>query len=270
MRANPAVAFALLGLAAAPACAEPVIVAGAITSAVVDVTRPAAAPSIDLTIKGTADSISIVLQGPSGQQQNEYFQVTDFPAHTSLRGYSAVGSFGFANNAFSLYTQAGTWSLVNLQICGPSGCAPPYTGAALAALFPSLTFMVRNPNKPDMQAPVVKQGKIETKIVSLASQKPVKIRVLATDDVSGVASVNITATLTGGDASISAAIFQYPHPARRADGTAESFFPLPPSTGTYTITNVMCADLAGNTRQYSDPGSINAIFDNQTSFTVVP
>ena len=266
---------AFLAVAVAPvwtatAGTKPTITAGVITSALVDVTRTDAAPSIDLAIDGKANSIALLLQGPSGQFANETFQFPAFPAHTTLRGYSVAGGFSFVNNAFSLYTQPGTWSLVTIDICGPGGCSPPYVGASLSALFPSLTFTIRNPNKPDMLAPMVKKGAIETQTVSLGSGKPVRINLIATDDVSGVAAVNITATLTGGGTQIGGEIVQFPHPSRRVEAPIAVTLDgaIPP--GTYTITGVICTDIAGNFRQYSDPGSINAIFDNHASFTVVP
>jgi hypothetical protein len=121
----------------------------------VDVTKPAASPSIVLNIGGVAQAALFSYRGPSGEVFNQYFYAADnpFPAQVTLRGYLPYSPLAPTyENAFNLYTESGTWTLVQAEIRSDIGfnCSF-YQGAQLQAIFHSVTLNVANHNKSDIK-----------------------------------------------------------------------------------------------------------------------
>jgi hypothetical protein len=263
----------LLLASAAPCAAQPAIVSGAIATPVVDVTRPPGSPTIDLVITGKAAIIGFLLQGPSGEfASQDFIYHAGFPAHARLRGYipSQFGTNTTPNQAFSLYTEAGTWTLVTGEICDANYNCSYYDAAQLAALFPTATFTIKNPNKPDFSPPVLTQGDIKTPNVTAGGAKPLKITLSGTDDVSGVVSASFCATLSGTSTQICATSDPFYDPSRKAAVTVRDQLPADNTPGTYTINIARLIDAADNYATYANPGELNAIFSNNVTVTVTP
>ena len=234
---------------------------------------PPGSPAIDLVITGKAASIGFLLQGPSGEfASQDFVYQAGFPAHAHLRGYipSQFGTNTVPNQAFSLYTEPGTWTLVTGEICDTNFNCSYYDAAQLAALFPAATFTIKNPNKPDFSPPVLTQGDIKTPNVTAGGAKPLKITLSGTDDVSGVVVASFCATLSGTSTQICATSDPFYDPSRKAAVTVIDSLPAGTTPGTYTVTTATLIDAAGNYVNYTNPGQLNAIFNNNVTFTVSP
>ena len=267
----PFAASCVIGLSAGACFGQPAIVSGRISTPTVNVTKPAASPEFDLVLSGKVTSVGFLFQGPSGEFASTGVSFpAGLPSHAHVRGYlpSQYGTLGLPNQAFSLYTEAGTWTLATGQVCDADGNCSGYDSRQLAALFPTITFQVKNPNEADFSAPYITQGVIRTPDVRLNGKVPLKLDVTATDDVSGVASESICATLTGSSTQL--CFNSGPFYGHALTGTFPIVYQLPGNTapGTYTITSVGAIDVAGNYVNYTNPGEINGIFHDNVSFTV--
>ena len=251
--------------------AQPAIVSGRITNPVINVTKPDASPEFDLVLSGKPTSVAFLLQGPSGEfTSTEASFPPGLPAHAHIRGYipSQYMTNGLPSQAFSLYTEAGTWSLVNGQVCDADFNCSFYDSSQFAALFPAITFTVKNPNPADFSPPYISKGVIKTQSIRLGGKEPLSLDLTVTDDVSGVASEHVCATFQDGHTQF--CFDSGPFYGHALSGTFPVVYKLPPGTapGTYTITMVGSIDVAGNYLNYTNPGQINGIFSGNVTFAV--
>jgi hypothetical protein len=174
------------------------------------------------------------------------------------------------NQAFSLYTEPGTWTLVTGQIGDEDYNCNYYDAAQFAALFPTPRFTIRNRNPADFTPPVLTQGKIKTPQVKAGGAKPLEVTLSGTDDLSGVVSASFCATLSGTSTQICATSDPFYDPSRKAAVTVRDQLPADNTPGTYTINIARLIDAADNYATYANPGELNAIFSNNVTVTVTP
>src|SRR5271165_2822637 len=94
-------------------------------------------PKVTLDIHGIAQVVTFFWQAPTGQSGPQTFYTDLFSGR-----YVFQGSPGNAQ-MFGPYTQAGTWTLTEVEVCSYKGCTT-YSGSALTALFPSQDLLVVN------------------------------------------------------------------------------------------------------------------------------
>jgi len=255
-------------LLAAAAPTTPRITAGQIVSTSVDVTQPLAAPKVKLQIRGTANAVSFIWIGPSGEAFYQTFSYGSWKGAIDFQGYSPSVQSAFSAQAFNLYTEAGTWTLDQVSVCAGFVNCSTYSGTSLNALFGSLAIQVANPNPADIEPPKASRAIIETPTVSIANNPNLQINIRVSDNISGIYAVGIGATTPGvaqqisvGNNAISSITLDAVFPLKTtiAVGTA---------TGTYTISSVYLIDLAGNSRYISDTATISKLFDGKTSFVI--
>lgn len=270
--------FALICFAAtAPlaAQAQPAITSGRISQATIDVTRPSASPAITLNITGTATFIAVQYQSPSAIQASESF-ISQNSGHAEpgagytgkvlLQGYTNM--FNSNGGVLSLYAEPGTWTVTNISVCSNTGGCSQYSGAALTAIFPKITFPVANPGTADVVAPTASSATVLTPTVSIASGTQPAAIVHAADNLSGVNAVAVFASLPDFAAGLSLNSEVATRPA--TSGAFRVTATLQPNTptGTYTIQTVIASDNAGNTASITDPATIAKLFNNHTTITV--
>jgi hypothetical protein len=251
--------------------AQPQILSGVVSDTKVVVTKPAASPTVALTIGGVAQYVGFDYQGPSGEQFYQSFYTPNvFPTFVKLQGYlpSAVGG-PLYETSFNLYAEPGTWTLVGAYICSNIGfnCSA-YTGTQLKALFKSLTVTVINHDAPDIAPPTLKRGDIETETVSISHGPPLEIDIDGTDNVSGIAAVSACASLGNYGVCTSS-----PPPLsriRRGSLPSTTSFPQNAPIGTYTVTFVSLTDVAGNVVRVTDPIALKAAFHGHITFQLTP
>ena len=253
------------------AAAQPTIDFGALSDTRFDVTRPAASPSISLDIGGIAQEVVLRYQGPSGEIFNQYFyDENPFPAQVTLRGYLPYSPFTPSyENAFNLYTEPGTWTMVSATICSSLGAnCSYYQGAQLQSIFSSLTLAITNRNRPDIKPPKLRSGNIVTQTVSIAHGPPLEIDIAAADNVSGLGTVAVAVCM--GLICYDTTNIQPLEPMRKGSVATTFSFPANAQTGTYTVTRITLSDLAGSSIVISAQSQINAAFDGHTTFNVTP
>ena len=189
--------------------AQPVITSGHLGSAPVDVTKQAASPIVTLNIAGPASTVTFEYQSPSGSQKFQSFSsgytgsagsAPGYTGKTLFQGYTSA-AVGFGGPlVLSLYAEPGMWTLTFLSVCGLSNQCTNYYGSNLQALFPRLTFEVSNPNPPDITAPTAQHATIKTPVVSLTNGPSPEITFSASDDVSGVQSLQVIMSNESGEA----------------------------------------------------------------------
>lgn len=275
----PNISFAwLMRIAAANASmvptavlAQPQILSGVLSDTMVVVTKPAASPTVTLTIGGGAQTLYFDYQGPSGEPFYQSFYTPNvFPPTVKLQGYlpSAIGGPVY-ETSFNLYAEPGTWTLVEATVCSGVGVnCSAYTGTQLKSLFNSLTVTVINHDTPDITSPTLKRGEIVTESVSLSHGPPLEIDIGGTDNVSGIAAVSAGAF--NGNYGIGTSS---PPPLRRilrGSLPSTTSFQQNAPIGTYTVKSVSLTDVAGNSVMVSDPTAIKAAFHGHITFEVTP
>jgi hypothetical protein len=256
------------------AMAQPTVSSGLLGTATIDVQKPAASPLITLNIAGLATSIGIQYQSPSGFQGSEAFFASAFgssapsPGFTGkvvLQGYNGANSNG---GVLSLYSEPGTWTLTGVSVCGGSGPCSQYNGASLQALFPTLTFNVVNHDPADITAPTASAASIKTRVVSIANGPTPSISVHASDDLSGVGSVVVFATLPNFAGSLYLQNIPPSRPLKSGVFTATCQLPTSTTPGTYTVAYVILVDIAGNVVYINDSATLAKLFGNKMTFQV--
>ena len=245
------------------AMAQPTVTvtSGKIVSTTVDVTRTTGSLAFTLHIKGPANGIYLSLQGPSGEVVPQSFGGT----YNGAVSFQAAGT----NNAFSLYSEPGLWTILSLQACQTNLGCHYYAGSELQALFPSVTFTLANPNVPDFTPPVALHGDVKTPTVSISNGPVPELTLRATDNVSGLAAAYVCASNVGNTANICFSLSAPPRPITNGVFTVVGF-PLQPNTptGVYTVASINLVDFANNNVQIYDAGVIAKLFGNKASITV--
>ena len=135
-------ALALACFTIAPLCGaaaqteEPYILSGKIDSPSIRITAVPTAPKVTLDQRGEAGTFYFTWDGPAGQILHQSFYSLEFSGKHLFQASGGEGTF-------SPFAAAGTWTLVGLELCSSKNCGY-YSGASLAALFPSLTVQVTN------------------------------------------------------------------------------------------------------------------------------
>ena len=256
----------VLGAASPPNAA---VTSGQILTATVDVTKPPAAPKVQLHLKGGPAYFSFTWIGPSGEAFTQAFRGNPAPSTETFQGLDPIAPESTApKNVFGLYTEPGTWTLSSLYICSLANCVT-YTSSQLAALFDGLTFQVTNPNPPDITPPVIAGAKITTPTVSISGGGKLAIEMGVTDNLSGVSQVEVDASLSQSFSYVSAYFFVDSTVFLRGNlaltGTIQSGSP----TGTYTVSRIFLRDVAGNQTYVTDPAELSKLFRGNSTFTVV-
>jgi hypothetical protein len=205
---------------------------------------------------------NFVFTGPSGQEVVAGYAI-------SPPGAEKTGSIVFFN-PFSIYTQPGTWTLTLAQIGDLSGNVTNYTGAQLAALFPSLTLKIVNTGPYGRTPPTVTSGKIETPKVSLSSASPFfRATLAATDDLSGVEASYIYLNEPDGTAYPGFTLLLQTTQGLKVNAEAGALLNTPGlPTGTWSITGYSVCNVAGNCITVTDTATLKQQFGT-TTFDVV-
>jgi hypothetical protein len=272
------VVFACLSLAFAVAlprgAAAQAVASGQLLTSSVDVTKPAAAPLIVLQIKGRATIVNFTYTGPSGQLFNQSFNAFDGPytGKVEFQGYdSAFGAGVNVVEAFSLYTERGTWRLTSLSVCGSDLRCTSYSGHTLSALFGGkLSFEVVNPNLPDIEPPKALAAGFKLPTISLAAGLAPVVDVDVSDNLSGIGNVEVCASNASiGGTTICFFYFNAPRPIRSGVLSVPAYvLPTSTPTGTYTVYSVSLTDNAGNATGLTDAATIAKLFAGRPSFAI--
>jgi hypothetical protein len=246
--------------------APPTIVSGKILTPSISVAVAPATPAMTFKFSaaGYFNYAYFFFTGPSGQMLNFGYGVAPPGAETA-------GTITFANagSPLSIYTQPGIWKMTSAYIVDLAGNQTNYTQSQLAALFPSLTLTIANPNPVDLIAPVVSSGKIETPTISLSSATPfVKVALTATDNLSGIYSTYLSLTEPGGVAYPGNAFVIQPTQTKAQTAIAGALLSatgLP--TGTWTISSYTICDVAQNCLTQSNAATLKQQL-GATTFTV--
>jgi hypothetical protein len=170
---------------------NPVITTGSITTPIIVVRTPPAAPGVSFSFTAGPTGMAYTMfyfTGPEGQTITVGYFSYDSPTS---------GSFTILSPGMSLneYQQAGVYKLTAATIADYVGNSTDYNEAQLAAIFPSQTFRVFNPGASDATPPKVFSGKIVTPTVSLSAARPVfAVDLTVSDTVSGVSNVSLVLT----------------------------------------------------------------------------
>jgi hypothetical protein len=267
--------FILAVFAPAFCLARPTLSSGRLGSGTIDVTKPAASPTVTLDIAGTADEVGIQFQSPSGHLTEQAFFAgasegtgsgPGFTGKVVLHGYIAAS--GGAGGVLSPYAEPGVYKLTSLLLCGSPLPCVQYIGSSLPALFPKLTFRVVNPGTPDVTPPAASSASIKTRVVSIANGPTPLIDVHASDNLSGIYSIFVAAH----SPDLASVIrFQNQVPARpMINGVFKltGFLSQGQAIGTYTVTAVILTDIAGNSNYVTDQSALAALFDNKLTIKV--
>lgn len=261
---------AAMCVASTAASATPIITAGHIATPAVSVAKPPPAPLVTLQITGTAVSATFLWVGPSGQIFTQAFSGGPWTGGTNFQGYTIYTQPTLGPAAFSLYTQPGTWALASITLCSkpPAATCSNYSASQLVPLFDGLTVQISNPNPGDTQAPVATAAVVDTPGVSLSAGGLAKIGIAATDNLSGIFTVNACAGIPG---TVAEFCFGSLYPS--AIILSKTFFmtaqlPAGTPTGTYIVNAVSLSDLAGNTAYITNAAIIAKLFHGQDSIVV--
>ncbi len=257
--------FVFLGAASAPDAA---VTSGQIFTTTVDVTKPPAAPMVQLHLQGGPGFFSFTWTGPSGEVFTQAFRGSPASSVETFRGIDPTDPESTASkNVFGLYTEPGTWTLSSLYICSAANCVT-YSSSQLATLFNGLTFQINNPNPSDIKAPVLQSGKIATPTVSISSGGELAINVGVSDNLSGVSQVQILASTPQSSSYVGAYVTVDSTVLRGGLLTLTGTIQTGTTTGTYTVGRVYLEDVAGNKAYVTDPAAISKIFGGNPTFEV--
>ena len=249
--------------AAVPATAPPTISAGKILTPTVSVLRSPATPLIRFTYSapGALALIGYTFQSPAGTFYTVGY-APELPVDTG--GTIEVED---AVLPMSLYSEPGTWTLLDVVIDDDLGQITLYSGAQLSAILPSTTIGVTNSNRPDVVAPTASAGSILTPTVSAGSSTPYfEAKLTVADNVSGVDIADVG--LQGPGGIIAGASGQPSSPILSGSLIAGlNMSAYAGSLGTWTITSLDVCDIAGNCLLDTSPADIKALFGTVT-FTV--
>lgn len=221
------------------------------------------APKVTLDVHGDAQYVYFYWQPPSGGTWEQTFYSSMPSGRYVFQAVQGISS------TFGPYTQAGTWTLTFVEVCGYKGCSE-YSGSTLAALFPSLTVLVVNP-KSDTTAPTVSGGAILTPSVAISKHSIFEANLTVQDDVSGVVDASITFSngASGRDTSFSvggqltSAVVAATTVPFLTVCDCKKFAP-----GTYSAVEIYLRDSAGNYVAVTDQDMISSLLGGQTSITL--
>ncbi len=245
----------------------PVISSIAILTPTVDVGR---APgqmrfAVTFTSKDTGlFGIGIVLRSPSGRQHVKLGTATPLEPHS---GTVEVGN----GRPLSLYSEPGLWTVTQVG-AGNYQASGSLTPAQIAAVLQGPGVTVVNHGPVDTEKPSLVAGRVVTPTVSRSTNGPgeVKIALDAADNLSGIASVTVTAH-TGTDPKTGYIQMVNDSPSFLLHGEyGVSYYAPELAPATYTVTAIKLCDNARNCLDVSDPNAIATLFDNQPSFTITP
>jgi len=259
--------------------ASPSITAGKILTPTVNFSKPRnyIRLSLNFSAPGQYAASYVALTSPSGELFSVAGQTLppgttsgSVLAGTSTRidgeAPSGPGTTVFAGDLPG-YLQPGTYTLTEAEIMDYTGNTTKYDASQTAALFNGGSITVVNRNKPDYTPPTVVSAKILTRKVSRSAAQPyLVIQLDATDDNSGVSSIEIGA-LSGSSSESLANVAAIPFTNGRLAALAQ----VDPgqATGIYTITAISACDAAGNCLLNENVADIKAIFGGTMTFEIV-
>jgi len=260
----------------------PSITGGKIITPTLDVSKPNAyiKLSVEISAQGQYALSSFGLTSPSGEIYTVLGEILP-PGTTS--GTVAAGTSSSLNggrisgpggptttlNEPVGYLQPGTYTITSAGIEDYAGNTTSYDASQIAALFNGNTITIVNPNTPDYTPPKIVSAAILTRKVSRSAPLPyVAIRMNATDDYSGVASLEAFAITGAPGGGVEPAATAAPPFTK---GSLTTFMQVAPTlpTGTYLIDELYACDAAGNCLVDANPTDINAIFKGKTTFEIV-
>ena len=254
---------------------EPSLTGGRVLTPSVDVTKAPGVPEIQLNLNtGTigVSNVQVGLISPSGK--HSLFSNINLPIYPPPAGKLVLKTLVSSEapvSVLGLYAEPGSWTIDLVEIFSQDGQLAFYNAAQIAVLFNGPASVdVTNPGTPDTTPPVAGHGTILTPTISLSSTQPyAAVKLVGTDNLSGVSSGGVTFSLAGNPAAIFSVSGQFDAPPRK--GTLTLSYLLPPSltTGVYNITSYDLCDYANNCLSDSTPAGIAAHFD-KTTITVTP
>lgn len=251
---------------------QPALMKGIIAGGKIDVLKPPASPAVVVDVTGAVGSIVLTWTGPSGEPLVSSFSLSSLAHKTGKISVQAYGSpFPVQGTPFSLYSEAGTWTLASVTLCGAAqGPCASYSAPELAGLFNRTTVQVINAGHPDIAPPQASSATIKTPAISISNNPGVLIDLKATDNLSGVGAARVGFAEQGGTASFVAQAspptllqLQYVLPVRCTVSNT-----TPP--GDYTVSYVQLYDAAGNVTNVTDAAAIASLFNNRIKITVLP
>ena len=255
---------ACLGLAAGPERAEePEVKSGKIDSKIIHIGALPRAPRVTLDLRGKAQDVTLVWSGPAGLNLADSFDVIEGEGRQVFDGSSNVST------PFSPYAAAGTWTLTDIEVCSRE--CTNYNGASLAALFPSLTLTVVNPNS-DATPPVASAASVTTPTVVASNEAEIGVALTLQDNYSGVTTAQVEFSDRKGHFERNDVVV-----GRGLDTAVTASTTLHLTSycrcaknraGVYTAIRVFRQDAAGNQTSITDPDALSALFGGQDTVTI--
>ena len=180
----------------------------------------------------------------------------------------ASGNFVFQNAdaPINQYAEQGVWTLTRVDLTDGNYHGSSYLGASLAALFPKLTFNVVN-SRSDSAPPTFSTGHILTPIVrTRGTHAAFRANLNVADDRSGVVTVSLTAIDPSGVAYYGGGSL-ITSPVHAGLVALSIYLSGVRALGTFTISQLLVRDAAGNEVSVTNPSDIAAAFGSST-FTV--
>jgi len=259
----------------------PSITGGEILTSILDVSKPNATIklSVDISAPGQYKVCAFFLTSPAG---TTYFVSGDIRPPGTTSGTVAAGTgdlltgsdppapgVSTMSDELNGYLQPGTYTLTAAEIADYAGNTTSYDASQIATLFNGNTITIVNHNPPDYTPPKIVSADILTRKISRSGSLPtIAIRMTATDDYSGVASLEAIAFTGAPGGSVGpTATAAIPF----TKGSLTTFMRIDPTlpTGTYVIEELYACDAAGNCTLDANPNDMQTIFNGKITFEVV-
>jgi hypothetical protein len=215
----------------------------------------------DVTVNFTAtdnlagvNSLEVAFVSPSGVS-TQRAKVTLTPS---------TAATGSATATFPRFSESGTWTLASLYLSDAAGNSLILDDSGLAALnFPTSLTVTSN---TDSAPPALTQFSVSPNSISTTSASAnVTVNFAATDDLSGVSSLQVTFLSPSGVATQSGTANL--NPATTVTGSTAVTFPRFSEPGAWTVSSVFLTDAAGNTTLLDSDGLAAAGFPNTLTVT---
>lgn len=249
---------------------EPALLAGRVLTPRIVIGRAPGAPEVELEIDaGTvgANSVSVEMVSPSGAHSVYDFgtSLPIYPPQTRHTRFALQVTSPFGQDGFSIYTEAGNWTVQQVAVQSNDGNSTNYSGGELASVFPNPVVDIVN-REQDITMPTAGAGAVLTPTVSLSSASPVfAASLVVADNLSGVSSVSLSIMPPGGNGfSGQEAYTSLAAPLVRGTAYPAERFSSSAATGTYSITGYSVCDYAGNCLSDSVAADIKKTFGTTT------
>ena len=257
--------------AAQPPVGAPVLVAGTISVAAINVATPVNKPTITFSYSAPATLVAwgFTFTAPHGAMRGLGAATVMAPAldYGFTRPKAPRGRLCQTPGLHLACSRKQDWTLTSASLTDAAGTTTTYNQTQLAALFPSLALTVSNSGKQSIVPPTISVGKLLNTTVRLSSPLPyVGAQVTVTSSVAGAYSGQLYLTMpngqpyvnfgTTGPAPVSKGAFQF------GDNIAAGS-----PTGTWMIAGYQVCDIVGNCLTDKIPADVTKLFGRST-FTV--